>query len=112
ELRELGLWDLFTQLEMPLLPILAEMEWAGVRVDLEALSSLSQEVDVQMKRLESQIYELAGAEFNVASNRQLAEILFQKLQLPVQRRTKTGPSTDQDVLEKLAREHPLPAAVL
>jgi DNA polymerase-1 len=112
ELRQLGLLELFTGLEMPLLPILAEMEWAGVRVDLEALASLSREVEGQIQTLERKIYDLAGAEFNVASNRQLAEVLFQKLELPIQRRTKTGPSTDQDVLEKLAREHPLPAAVL
>ncbi len=112
ELRRLGLWDLFNQLEMPLLPILAEMEWAGVLVDLEALGSLSREVEAQIQTLERNIYELAGAEFNVASNRQLGEVLFQKLGLPILRRTKTGPSTDQDVLEKLAREHPLPAAVL
>jgi len=112
ELRRLRLWDLFTQLEMPLLPILAEMEWAGVQVDLEALGSLSREVEAQIQTLEQRIYELAGAEFNVASNRQLGEVLFQKLGLPILRRTKTGPSTDQDVLEKLAREHPLPASVL
>ncbi len=112
ELRRLALWDLFAQLEMPLLPVLAEMEWAGVQVDLAALGALSAEVEGQIQTLEQNIYALAGAEFNVASNRQLAEVLFQELKLPILRRTKTGPSTDQDVLEKLAREHPLPASVL
>ena len=112
ELRRLALWELFGQLEMPLLPILAEMEWAGVNIDLDALAALSREAEAQIQTLERKIYEMAGAEFNVASNRQLGEVLFQKLGLPIQRRTKTGPSTDQDVLEKLAREHPLPASVL
>ena len=112
ELEQVGVASLFHDLEMPLLAILAEMEWTGVRVDLEALAALGTEVDGQIASIEQRIYELAGAVFNVASNRQLAEILFEKLKLPVVRRTKTGPSTDQDVLEKLALSHPLPAAVI
>jgi DNA polymerase-1 len=112
ELERLGLLDLFRDLEMPLLPVLARMEWTGVRVDLAALASMAREVDAQLGRLTEKIYELAGSVFNVASNRQLSEVLFKTLSLPVLRRTKTGPSTDQDVLEKLAAQHPLPAAVL
>ena len=112
ELQQLGLWTLFCELEMPLLPLLAEMEWTGVRVDLEALAALSREVDAQIDTLRERIHAQAGAPFNIASNKQLAGVLFEKLNLPILRRTKTGPSTDQDVLEKLAREHPLPAAVL
>jgi DNA polymerase-1 len=112
ELQRLGLLDLFRDLEMPLLPVLAGMEWTGVRVDLAALAELAREVDAHLSQLTEKIYGLAGAVFNVASNRQLSEVLFEKLALPVIRRTKTGPSTDQDVLEKLAEKHPLPAAVL
>jgi len=104
--------DLFDDLEMPLVPLLAEMEWAGVRVDLQALSDFRSEVAATLEGLTSRLYELAGHPFNVASNRQLAQVLFEELNLPVIRRTKTGPSTDQDVLEKLAEKHPLPTTVL
>lgn len=112
ELKRLGVWDLFEQLEMPLLSVLAEMEWAGVRIDLQVLADLAGEVAGQMTSLEQRVHALAGHVFNVASNKQLGEVLFEKLKLPVLRRTKTGPSTDQEVLEKLAQQHPLPAAVL
>ncbi len=112
ELDRLGLRDLFRDLEMPLLPVLAGMEWTGVRVDLAALAAMAHEVDAHLGQLTEKIYGLAGSVFNVASNQQLSEVLFTKLSLPVIRRTKTGPSTDQEVLEKLAVQHPLPAAVL
>jgi DNA polymerase I len=112
ELERLGLLELFRDLEMPLLSVLASMEWTGVRIDLPVLAALAQEVNGQLEALTERIYELAGSTFNIASNRQLAEVLFQTLKLPVVRRTKTGPSTDQDVLEKLAEHHALPAAVL
>ncbi|MHB8418333.1 MAG: DNA polymerase I [Myxococcales bacterium] len=112
ELREQGLAPLFRELEMPLLPILAEMEWTGVLVDRQSLEALSAEVGAAIQALLRRIYELAGHELNVASNKQLGQVLFEELKLPVLRRTKTGPSTEQEVLEKLAEQHPLPAAVL
>jgi DNA polymerase-1 len=112
ELTAEKLAALFDDLEMPLLPLLAEMEWAGVRVDLEALNQLRTEVAATLQGLTAKLYELAGHEFNVASNKQLGQVLFEELKLPVVRRTKTGPSTDQDVLEKLADKHPLPRTVL
>jgi DNA polymerase-1 len=112
DLESEKLATLFDELEMPLLPVLAEMEWAGVRVDLAALADLGSEVERTLESLTSRLYELAGHPFNVASNRQLAQVLFEELKLPVIRRTKTGPSTDQDVLEKLADKHPLPQTVL
>ena len=107
-----GLAPLFRELEMPLLPILAEMEWTGVLVDRRVLEALSAEVGAAIAALLRRIYELAGHEFNVASNKQLAQVLFEELGLPVLRRTKTGPSTEQEVLEKLAEQNPLPATVL
>jgi DNA polymerase-1 len=112
DLRAQGLWALFRELEMPLLPVLAEMEWGGVKVDVAVLDALARQVDAQILELCERIYALAGGAFNIASSRQLAEVLFKKLGLPILRRTKTGPSTDQDVLEKLALQHALPAAVL
>ena len=111
-LREQELQQLFHELEMPLLPVLAEMEWTGVRIDAAVLQRISAEVTAQIDGLVRRIYELAGHEFNVASNKQLAQVLFEELGLPVVRRTKTGPSTDQEVLEKLAGQHALPAAVI
>ena len=110
ELSQLGVDRLLEDLEMPLLLVLAEMEWQGVQLDLERLGQLSQDVDRQLASLTDRIYGMAGFEFNIASNRQLAEVLFKNLKLPVLRRTKTGPSTDQEVLEKLAQQHPLPAS--
>ncbi len=112
QLREQGLHGLFEELEMPLLPVLAEMEWHGVCVDLGVLRALSEEVGGQLAALERRIDELAGHEVNPASNRQLAKLLFEELKLPVIRRTKTGPSTDQEVLEKLASQHELPRVIL
>ncbi len=111
-LEEQRLAPLFRELEMPLLPLLARMEWAGVRVDPAVLAEISAQVHEQRERLGARIRELAGHDFNVASGKQLAAVLFGELKLPVLRRTKTGPSTDQEVLERLAAEHPLPAAVL
>jgi DNA polymerase-1 len=111
-LRAQELLKLFDELEMPLLPVLAEMEWVGVLIDPAVLGRISAEVTAQIDGLVRRIYELAGHEFNVASNKQLAQVLFEELKLPVVRRTKTGPSTDQEVLEKLASQHAMPAAVI
>jgi DNA polymerase-1 len=111
-LRELDLWDLFDDLEMPLTPILARMEETGILVDGAILDALSTEFAGQLARLNDKIFQLAGEEFNIGSPKQLGVILFEKLRLPMGRKTKTGYSTDVKVLEKLAAYHELPATVL
>ncbi|MFH1215936.1 MAG: DNA polymerase I [Pseudomonadota bacterium] len=112
QLHELNLWDLFEKLEMPLVPILAQMEDTGIQVDPEILSAMSKEFGEKLLELEKKIFTLAGEEFNINSPKQLGVILFEKLRLPMGRKTKTGYSTDVNVLEKLAPYHELPAAVL
>jgi len=111
KLEKQKLWQLFADLETPLLPILAEMELAGIKVDIDLLQELSEEFRTKLAELEKEIYRLAGQEFNINSPRQLGEILFEKLKLPHGRKTKTGYSTDVRVLEKLSF-HELPQAVL
>ncbi len=112
QLDRIGCWDLFTEVEMVLVPILAEMEENGILADLDLLKSLSGEFSVLIKELERSIHGLAGQEFNINSPKQLGAILFDKLALPHGKKTKTGYSTDVKVLEKLAAHHDLPAAVL
>jgi DNA polymerase-1 len=99
-------------LEIPLIPVLTRMERHGVRVNLEVLAGISREVDAQCTAQEAEIQRLAGREFNVNSNAQLAQVLYTHLQLPVLKRGKTGPSTDAEVLEKLAAQHPMPRVLL
>lgn len=111
KLEKQNLWELFAELETPLLPILAEMELVGIKVDTGLLQELSQEFSKKIAELEKEIYKLAGQEFNINSPKQLGEILFDKLQLPHGRKTKTGYSTDVGVLERLSF-HELPQAVL
>lgn len=103
---------LMDQVEMPLVEILADMEYTGIRVDVKHLATLSQQFSDRIATLESEIYELTGHAFNIASQKQLAEVLFVEQKLPVVARTKTGPSTDAEVLEELAAVHPLPAKIL
>ncbi len=112
QLRSMRLYDLFEKLEMPLLPVLARMEMLGVAVDPRALSRMQVEMSKQADVLRDRILSLAGTIFNVDSPKQLADVLFGKLGLPVQRKTSTGPSTDSDVLETLATMHELPGLVL
>ena len=112
QLEELGLWELFSGLEMALVPILVQMERTGITVDQGQLHRLSEDFSHQLAELEKAIYALAGEEFNINSTRQLGEILFAKLGLPQGRKTKTGYSTDVKVLESLARQHDLPAAIM
>ncbi|MDG4475831.1 DNA polymerase I [Thiovibrio frasassiensis] len=112
QLEEFGLWKLFSSLEMALVPILVRMEQTGITVDQAQLQRLSEDFGLQLAELEKTIYALAGEEFNINSTRQLGEILFAKLGLPQGRKTKTGYSTDVKVLESLARQHDLPAAIL
>ena len=111
-LEDEGLKKLHDEVERPLVPILAAMERAGIAVDRGAMESMSAEFGKAMKELEARIHEAAGRAFNIASTRELAQVLFEELELPVQKRLKTGPSTDQDVLEKLAEMHPMPRLVL
>lgn len=103
---------LFYDLEMPLSRILADMEKQGVAVDRESLVQLGVEFEAQIAKLVSQIYEIAGTEFNLNSPKQLGEILFDKLGLPVIKKTKTGYSTDAEVLEKLAPYHDIVQYIL
>jgi DNA polymerase-1 len=111
-LQKLELSALFFDVEIPLIPILAEMELAGICVSTQALQDLSVEFKGKMRLLEQEIYQLAGREFNIQSPKQLAEILFDELHLPSGRKTKTGYSTDMKVLEKLALSHELPARIM
>jgi DNA polymerase-1 len=114
KLREAGVEKLFIEVEMPLVPVLKRMEMTGMCVDRERLGVLSEDFAAQMGKLEEEIYELAGETFNVKSSQQLGHILFEKLGLPVIKKTrkKTGYSTDVDVLTQLAAKHELPALIL
>ena len=104
--------QLFDEVEMPLVEVLMDMERNGVSLNVSLLGEMSKQLDQRLNQLIEKIYELAGVEFNINSTKQLAEVLFKKLELPVIRRTKTGPSTDVAVLETLAKEHQLPRELL
>src|SRR5438445_7691453 len=111
-LKEVGLGPLYEDLERPLVPVLATMERHGIRVDPARLEEFSKELDGTLVGLTRQIYSLAGGEFNIGSPKQLAQVLFEKLKLPPVKKTKTGYSTDADVLEQLALGHELPAKII
>lgn len=111
-LEDEGMAALFSEVETPLIPVLVEMERTGIRVDPAVLAGLSDEFGDKLHRLEEEIHVLAGEPFNIASPKQLQHILFDKLELPPVKKTKTGPSTDQSVLERLADKHPLPEKIL
>ncbi len=106
--------DVYSTLELPLVPVLMAVERAGIRVDTAALAAQSQRVDQELAQRSATIFEMAGGEFNINSPKQLAEILFDKLQLPVLKRTGTArtPSTAVEVLEELALAHDLPQQIL
>jgi DNA polymerase I len=106
------LGELARTLELPLVSVLSRMEGFGVKVDLAVLSDISRDVDAQCTAQEAELQRLAGRDFNVNSNAQLAQVLYTELKLPVLKRGKTGPSTDAEVLEKLAEQHPLPRVLL
>jgi len=113
KLAAASLTDLLTQLEVPLIDVLAEMEYTGIKVDVACLADLSRRYGQRMDALEQEIFDLAGHPFNIASPKQLQEVLFAEQKLPVLKKTaKTGPSTDAEVLEQLARLHPLAAKIL
>ena len=111
ELKEQELWSLYTELELPLVTALAEMEANGILVSPKKLEEISSDLEATLARLTEEIYAEAGEEFNINSPKQLGVILFDKLGLPVLKRTKTGPSTSADVLEELS-EHKIVASVL
>lgn len=112
KVSEEGLDELFKKVEMPLIPVLEDMELAGVRIDSGYLKKLSKEFGELLLETEAKIHDLAGTTFNVNSPKQLAEILFNKLGLKPVKKTKTGPSTSIEVLEALAVEHDLPKRIL
>ena len=111
-LTELGMDKLYYEVELPLCPVLAEMEHAGVLVDRGALTAFGEMLDERIKADEALIYELAGEQFNINSTQQFGHILFDKLGLPPVKKTKTGYSTSAEVLEKLRGRHPIVEAVL
>jgi DNA polymerase-1 len=111
-LDEMGLAELNESVEVPLIEVLADLEFTGVRVNPERLAELSARYGERLVRLEQEIEELAGHPLNIASPKQLAQVLFQELRLPVVKKTKTGPSTDADVLEELAEQHALPKKII
>jgi len=98
---------LFNDVEMPLVRVLAEMEWQGIRIDTELLKRLSKEYSANLEAISKDIYDLAGSSFNLNSPKQISEVLFVKLGLPKSKKIKTGLSTDVDALEKLASLHPI-----
>ena len=112
ELEKRELHELYYEVELPLCAVLARMEHAGMRVDANALAAFGSEMEVQLKTLEQHIYEEAGGPFNINSPKQLGEVLFERLQLPHGKKTKTGWSTNADVLEKLRWENPIVEEVL
>jgi DNA polymerase-1 len=111
-LEERGMRELFQEVEMPLVGVLADMEAVGVRIDTALLERLSGEMGAQLNELEKSIYEMVGEPFNINSPAQLGRVLFERLKLPVSRKIKTGYSTDYEALLKLSRIHPLPSKLL
>ncbi len=111
-LEDKGLMKLFRQVEMPLVEVLGKMETRGVSLDTEYLSKLSKEMERRLETSTKEIFELAGGEFNINSPKQLSVILFERLKLPIIKRTKTGISTDEEVLRKLVGKHKLPESLL
>lgn len=112
KLTELGMAKLLQEIELPLCPVLADMEHAGVLADREALSSFGVMLRDGEEALKGQIYAMAGQEFNINSPKQLGEVLFDKLMLPAPKKTKTGYSTNVDVMEKLRNKHPIVGLIL
>jgi len=112
KLKEEDLEELFVQIEIPLVEVLAEMERWGVKIDCDLLRDLSAELHDRLVHVETKIFDLAGQNFNINSTQQLGTVLFEKLCLPVIKKTKTGYSTDVEVLEQLAIDHELPRMIL
>src|SRR4030095_7574550 len=112
ELKKVSLDNLCAEIEFPLIEVLADMEYNGVKIDTKILGDINIELIGAEKRLEKEIYDLAGVEFNINSTKQLAEVLFNKLNLAAKKKIKTGFSTDTKVLEELAQENPIAVKLL
>lgn len=112
KMNELNLISLFNEIEMPLVEVLGEMQFAGMKVDKEELVDFGDELKAKLDGLKNDIYELSETEFNINSPKQLGEVLFEKLKLHVYKKTKNGYSTDVDVLEKLRDDHPVIEKIL
>ena len=112
KLKETNCFDLYTNIDMPTVEVLSNMQWNGMYVDEKELNAFGEELTSQIDVLTKVIHEMAGEEFNINSTKQLGEILFEKMQLPVIKKTKNGYSTDVDVLEKLKREDPIIEKIL
>ena len=112
KLEEVDELELFKNIDMPTVEVLAEMQWNGMYLDLKELEEYGDKLKKRLEILTQEIYELTGEEFNINSTKQLGEILFEKLKLPVVKKTKNGYSTDVDVLEKLVTEHPVIEKIL
>lgn len=112
DLKERGLWELFEKIELPLSRVLARMELTGVGIDVSRLKDLADEIGSYLYRVEEKIYELAGEEFNINSPQQLGVILFEKLGLKPEKKTKTGYATSFSVLIKHLNEHPIIEKIL
>ena len=111
-LKELGMWELYQTVELPLCPVLAEMETEGFLVDRKALAEFGDMLSVSIQTVQKNIFDLAGEEFNINSTQQLGRILFDQLGLPPVKKTKTGYSTNADVLDKLRDSHPIIQEIL
>jgi DNA polymerase-1 len=107
KLEQQGLTDLYTRIEMPLVPVLMRMERRGVALDTDALREMSISLGGELKRLETELYEIVGHEFNIGSTKQLSQVLFEELDLPKTRRTQNGWSTDAQAMEFLRGTHPV-----
>jgi len=112
QLAEKGLDKLFDDIELPLIDVLSDMEFSGIKIDEKFLAGMSKNMQKRLGSLSCQIYEIAECEFNINSPKQLGNVLFEKLKLPVIKKTKTGFSTDMEVLTRLAPQHALPKAIL
>lgn len=111
--QQSGLKHVLTEIEVPLIPVLSKMEYTGVLIDSQQLREQSQHIARRILELEKEVYELAGEEFNLGSTKQLQNILFEKMQLPVVKKTPKGaPSTSEDVLQTLAMDYPLPKLLM
>ncbi len=111
-LKTLDMMELYTDIDMPVARVLSEMEITGIKVDPEILQAKSEEIEARLLEIEKDVFQLAGESFNLNSPKQLGEILFEKLNLPVIKKTKTGYSTSADVLEKLQHQHPIIELIL
>ena len=112
QLEQTGMTELFKDIELPLCEVLASMEFYGVKADVEGIKAFGKELKSKIAQLTSRIYEYAGEEFNIASTKQLGRILFEKLELPAKKKTKSGYSTGAEVLEYLSDKHPIIPLIL